>query len=1273
MGKFFNYIKNQFIKSVKQESEKEVNITSNERAKHGDDLDFKSNSNLSQDNVNFEKSNYNEVTKQPNNFEIMLVTDHLKNITQSNNSIEAVENLLKEDKTESEIIYLGYNEKLNSIIHYPAKIYKFEYLIGAESSNIKNAGEGAINKNSHLKNDEKLPVGFTEDNLVKFNKYFNKRFKALNYDNQLYDLEYKKIIKIINKQKENATIKEKETKYPLQVIKSQKSLEENNDYLLVLAENENLESNLCESSNTSSSNNGYSYINIVRTDGLEKNPNNNSLQKDQDKTDLLDEIKDEIDYGYNIDSVMEKIAISTENEASELSDYDLNTITSDLESDEFFDFKEETMNPPYENNWGDLDDLADIEINEDEEEDQDEIISISYEDLFKNKDEENSTSNKKIFAGEEFDKEKSYLKDTKLKIQRIWMRDLEKEFNHNTDDANIKLWKSWINRGNEAKVEMGEAKKTEWMENQYDKWKNKPYQDSLLILNNEDPSDDSVTRYYIGERDVIWGSEQYIYSQYSDIGDLFTQFHSTHASEAEEFSDIVQERNYSIREGELIYIRNSFNKGSQENQVYDQYLVELIEKSRNNADYYDIFSTIRKTQSDIVLSPISDSSIIEGCAGSGKTILIFYRISRAKYKNKELPLDSVYLITPTDLLNAYNAQIIAQKNLNGLLQANPQKFLTEALKMYYSDLEISIPENSKLSLSRFFTNAEDIKTIFSKEFYAIFSNQFNIYMEDRGDILENLLLQKQIALQSRLYLNRFNFRTLKEIESVIGNLEESKKERQSLSSENIDAMRKKHLVQLRKYSENEFEKAERILSLLYRYYPYSMEDNEKFQKDIINKKKDSNKDIPILYTTLIDSIKKIDIPQLMEDEDHIAAENLLEVLKASNSKLLTISLFQITAMMESLNTVKRKIESVHQKLDYLDFIENEMGVGSETAMVHNKIAESMDSRLAKTLNLIKMFQLDKNYHSFSQYIEAIDVLKNEIDLLSYFINTDMSNQKIFLLSKLALNITLHNELGLYINESFINYTIRDYHEICMYVGLMQKMKGPLKKSPITNERFESDTYYLFFDEVQDLSYLEIECIKGVFPSTISHYLGDHLQCINPKGLQTEEEFYQLKDYTVKNSFKLEQNYRNANEITQFVNEQCDLNMIPIGLKGNVEEIDGLYCFQINPKFKNISLDRVAIIVKDKNEYLNYLDQFYLDNVEVFDGNFNNFGKDKTKIFIYSVEDVKGLEFDIAAVDTNGMTRNEKYIACTRAMKELYFVAEKNDPYEMDEWSFEKDY
>lgn len=158
---------------------------------------------------------------------------------------------------------------------------------------------------------------------------------------------------------------------------------------------------------------------------------------------------------------------------------------------------------------------------------------------------------------------------------------------------------------------------------------------------------------------------------------------------------------------------------------------------------------------------------------------------------------------------------------------------------------------------------------------------------------------------------------------------------------------------------------------------------------------------------------------------------------------------------------------------------------------------------------------------------------------------------------------------------------------------------------------------------------------------------------------------------MKNSFKLEQNYRNANEITQFVNEECDLNMIPIGLKGNVQEIDGLYSFQISQKFKDISLDRVAVIVKDKNEYLNDLDSFYLDNVEVFDGNFNNFGKDKTKIFIYSVEDVKGLEFDIAAVDTRGMNRNEKYIACTRAMKELYFVSDMDNYYETDDWSFRK--
>ena len=43
------------------------------------------------------------------------------------------------------------------------------------------------------------------------------------------------------------------------------------------------------------------------------------------------------------------------------------------------------------------------------------------------------------------------------------------------------------------------------------------------------------------------------------------------------------------------------------------------------------------------------------------------------------------------------------------------------------------------------------------------------------------------------------------------------------------------------------------------------------------------------------------------------------------------------------------------------------------------------------------------------------------------------------------------------------------------------------------------------------------------------------------------------------------------------------------------------------------------------------------------------------VHIISINDVKGLEFEKVIVLSSGMTRNEKYVAATRALTELIWV------------------
>ena len=113
--------------------------------------------------------------------------------------------------------------------------------------------------------------------------------------------------------------------------------------------------------------------------------------------------------------------------------------------------------------------------------------------------------------------------------------------------------------------------------------------------------------------------------------------------------------------------------------------------------------------------------------------------------------------------------------------------------------------------------------------------------------------------------------------------------------------------------------------------------------------------------------------------------------------------------------------------------------------------------------------------------------------------------------------------------------------------------------------------------------------------------------------------------------------RNARQITDFVNDELHKKMLTVGL-------------HIIPNLKMESDDRVAIIVKDISEKIKvklqrFVVNYFDSNAEIQRGVYN----------VLTIAQAKGLEFEKVVVVKENMTRNEFYVACTRAIQELYVL------------------
>ncbi len=175
---------------------------------------------------------------------------------------------------------------------------------------------------------------------------------------------------------------------------------------------------------------------------------------------------------------------------------------------------------------------------------------------------------------------------------------------------------------------------------------------------------------------------------------------------------------------------------------------------------------------------------------------------------------------------------------------------------------------------------------------------------------------------------------------------------------------------------------------------------------------------------------------------------------------------------------------------------------------------------------------------------------------------------------------------------------------------------------------------LCFDEAQDYNEVEYRILKLINNNVIFNLYGDVNQSILSKGIT---DWNTLKKFINFKQYNLNENFRNTKQISDFCNEKFKYNSLSMGIIGkNVEyirkkKVNNIILQKINEKKK------IAIITKNKDD---------IENIIPINSEYTFYG---------TIEDVKGIEFDTVIVFEKKMTENEKYIAYTRALNDLYIV------------------
>ena len=163
--------------------------------------------------------------------------------------------------------------------------------------------------------------------------------------------------------------------------------------------------------------------------------------------------------------------------------------------------------------------------------------------------------------------------------------------------------------------------------------------------------------------------------------------------------------------------------GRDEENVLDPYLKEIIKSRKEETAVKDIIETIQEKQYEIITCPEKTNFILQGCAGSGKTMVMLHRLSYLLYNNENISPKEVLILTPSSSFNDFIDELAQILQLERVKTATVHEYFLKILKNERIEIEDKIDEAQKES-------EEYLSYVYSPRFVADVKKRMNKVYDD---------------------------------------------------------------------------------------------------------------------------------------------------------------------------------------------------------------------------------------------------------------------------------------------------------------------------------------------------------------------------------------------------------------------------------------------------------------------------------------------------------------------------------------------------------------
>ncbi len=621
----------------------------------------------------------------------------------------------------------------------------------------------------------------------------------------------------------------------------------------------------------------------------------------------------------------------------------------------------------------------------------------------------------------------------------------------------------------------------------------------------------------------------------------------------------ILRRALSVKNGKVLGFKNEYLSvkeeltpeeiaGRDEEILFDPYLRSIIKSRKDDTKVRDIIETIQEKQFEIITRPERESFVLQGCAGSGKTMILLHRLSYLMYNNESLRPRDVLVITPSDSFNAFIDELSQVLELQKVRTITLNNYYFQALKNEGIELSQKLcGERENLDYLTYLYSdrfPRDMKKDIGKlygDIYGLFTGQ------ECREVAERVL--SDCAARQEKYL-RIKNSSVRVRRCVLGEM----KERQDGGFYFTKPLRG-------------------IMS--------AFAQAEDFLRYVL---KEEVRTPDHFFRQLAEFYRSAQTCAFHAEKAFSSAREDLAALAV-----------QVDKEIADLRRYRRKIGEEYI-FTYSDRIARREEL-KEEALTIDRYLEEMGSGMELFREFFAILRLGG--------CSEIGKCENATDIVRWLYRKTVRKYK-----------TKYGLKGVYPSDGFA---------LCYMLTMAGRQLKP---------RFG----LVFIDEGQDISASEYELLAKIHSDAAFNIFGDLKQNITP--------WRGVKNWESANVYELDRNYRNTNEIVEYVSHILDIDMRPIGLHG--EEVRTLKPRQVSTFFREKQGLKVVIAREEHLSLFNKRGFKLLSS----DGKLS-----KTKINVMSVYESKGLEFSAVAVYDKDMTENEKYIACTRALRELAIVEE----------------